>query len=285
MCYQGAPLSSLRSWTAHGHPLQLLTVATHEYFRLLHHSPFHRLAPSAKSLAHQRPLRDKTERRRLHFTRAYTEEERLTGRGREPWKVCRMALARLPLLLAAAVYCRPDRWRRKVAVKTDTNGHPEDHLKGKRRGKTSRRMKSSSRRGPDESSWEWNCGGLSWGWRSTHPLFLPASVDVPAALPPTWIALEEIEDDHCDCPDTALDEPFSSACAGQRPPTPDAQTPPRSHYRQPPAPPLSSQHQMKHWCPAEMRFVPLSRVHDGVSDCCDGSDELRGSEVGGGGWH
>lgn len=60
------------------------------------------------------------------------------------------------------------------------------------------------------------------------------------------IRLNQVNDDYCDCESDGSDEPGTEACPNG-----------------------------KFFCLPEERYMPSSRVNDGICDCCDGSDEWR----------
>ena len=73
----------------------------------------------------------------------------------------------------------------------------------------------------------------------------------------TWVPPIRVNDDYCDCGEDGLDEPSTSACSGVLFPKVEVASP-------------------GFWCENGGRasaFIPMSRVGDGVCDCCDGSDE------------
>lgn len=80
-------------------------------------------------------------------------------------------------------------------------------------------------------------------------------------IPQDWI-----NDGYCDCPFDAVDEPNTDACSGSTgwPGIPKA-TP-------------TSASPATFACPQQpLAKLPLSRLHDGICDCCDGADEAPGS--------
>lgn len=86
-------------------------------------------------------------------------------------------------------------------------------------------------------------------------------------IPQDWI-----NDGYCDCPLDGADEPNTDACSGSRA-WPGIQLTVRgsSEEESPPSPSLTFQ------CPQQPTLkLPLSRVSDGICDCCDGADEAPG---------
>jgi len=82
--------------------------------------------------------------------------------------------------------------------------------------------------------------------------------DVGVAIPTDWM-----NDGYCDCPLDGLDEPNTNACSGSKiggwAGTGFASTNLNSPSYQ---------------CPGQpKKKIPISRINDGVCDCCDGSDE------------
>ncbi|KAL9184139.1 hypothetical protein ACHAXT_002225, partial [Thalassiosira profunda] len=85
----------------------------------------------------------------------------------------------------------------------------------------------------------------------------------------------QINDGYCDCPLDGVDEPHTGACAGAM----DgmwAGIPPKRHSSDYDAARLP-----QHFgCPQQPNLqLPLSRVDDGICDCCDGADESSSSSV------
>lgn len=81
------------------------------------------------------------------------------------------------------------------------------------------------------------------------------------------IPTEWINDDYCDCPLDGLDEPGTEACSGSDSwpgvAGGDGTTSPASTAFQ---------------CPQQPKIkLPLSRISDGICDCCDGADEVQGA--------
>lgn len=73
---------------------------------------------------------------------------------------------------------------------------------------------------------------------------------------------EKINDGYCDCPLDGADEPHTNACSGS---TMGAFT----------GIAAVSTESKKYQCPQQRKLqIPYSRFHDGICDCCDGSDEL-----------
>jgi len=73
---------------------------------------------------------------------------------------------------------------------------------------------------------------------------------------------EKINDGYCDCPLDGADEPHTHACSGS---TVGAFT----------GIAAVSTESKKYQCPQQRKLqIPYSRFHDGICDCCDGSDEL-----------
>lgn len=82
----------------------------------------------------------------------------------------------------------------------------------------------------------------------------------------TVIPAEKINDGYCDCPLTGVDEPETAACAGS-----NAWA---AVLRGGESSPNES---LLFTCPKQPNLkLALSRVHDGVCDCCDGADEGKG---------
>eukprot|EP00049_Salpingoeca_infusionum_P018557 m.357767 g.357767 ORF g.357767 m.357767 type:complete len:464 (+) comp17937_c0_seq1:91-1482(+) len=95
-----------------------------------------------------------------------------------------------------------------------------------------------------------------------------------------WInvPLDAINDDFCDCTFDGLDEPGTSACEYRF----SAQ-----EIKDPQQGQLQQQQQLRKdidkltgfWCPVEHKYILLSRVADGVCDCCSGADEWQRDDV------
>lgn len=86
---------------------------------------------------------------------------------------------------------------------------------------------------------------IGWGKGGTH-----------------MVSQEQINDGYCDCPLDGADEPNTNACSGST----------MGAFTGIPAVSLESK---KYQCPQQRKLqIPYSRFHDGICDCCDGSDEL-----------
>ncbi|CAB9497824.1 Glucosidase 2 subunit beta [Seminavis robusta] len=73
---------------------------------------------------------------------------------------------------------------------------------------------------------------------------------------------DQIDDGYCDCPLDGADEPHTNACSGS---TMGAFT----------GVPAVTEFSKTYQCPQQKKLqIPYSRFHDGICDCCDGSDEL-----------
>lgn len=85
-----------------------------------------------------------------------------------------------------------------------------------------------------------------------------AELEIPAA---------RIDDGYCDCPTSGADEPNTSACSGW-----DAWSGNTN--------PQESQSMTYFSCPHQPQLrLSLSKVNDGICDCCDGADELSSEDV------
>lgn len=95
------------------------------------------------------------------------------------------------------------------------------------------------------------CPGVSWSGRGSleeNTFVIPA---------------DRINDGYCDCPLTGADEPDTAACAGSS--TWAGVT--RNYLIEPEGKGFT--------CPKQPKLkIPLSRVNDGICDCCDGADEV-----------
>jgi protein kinase C substrate 80K-H len=79
----------------------------------------------------------------------------------------------------------------------------------------------------------------------------------------TVIPTAHINDGYCDCIYTGLDEPLTSACAGILPVVTDTATKRKAD-------------EIRFQCPQQPTLrLHLSRVNDGICDCCDGADEIK----------
>jgi len=96
--------------------------------------------------------------------------------------------------------------------------------------------------------------------RRDLPRYQATSFTCQTPAGPITLTHNQINDDYCDCTLDGADEPGTSACAHLIPTATDETAPGVTRF----------------FCAnkgAKARLLPLSRVDDGVCDCCDGSDE------------
>jgi len=86
--------------------------------------------------------------------------------------------------------------------------------------------------------------------------------DTETAIPEIWV-----NDGYCDCPFDGKDEPDTDACSGS------LSWAGVNSIKSDPA-----TTEPKYVCPQQPKLIlPLSRLNDGICDCCDGSDEESGA--------
>jgi hypothetical protein len=90
-------------------------------------------------------------------------------------------------------------------------------------------------------------------------------------VPPT-----RVNDDYCDCELDGLDEPSTSACSGFALRVAPASEQQQQQQQQQAGAAAAAVSNPGFWCEnrgVKSGFIPMSRVGDGICDCCDGSDE------------
>jgi hypothetical protein len=97
-----------------------------------------------------------------------------------------------------------------------------------------------------------------------------ASIECPIGYGSTEIQVisdDRINDNFCDCPTTGADEPNTNACAGLE------YWPGQASAMDNTLPPP-----ILFTCPQQPNLqLSVSKLHDGICDCCDGADEAAGS--------
>jgi len=102
------------------------------------------------------------------------------------------------------------------------------------------------------------CAG---GWDSSSS---SSSVEKMVEIPKSWI-----NDGYCDCPYDGLDEPQTQACSGSSS-WPGISAIDDDEKKESPVFSCPQQPNLK---------LPLSRLNDGICDCCDGADEIDDSLI------